>query len=606
MQNEATSTQANLPEGKYRYPGVTPFTTEQENIFFGRDQDEEELYRLLRREPLVVLYGKSGLGKSSLLNAGIVPRCLREGTHSPLVVRFGAWTEGSDKTPLDRAKDALAKDHVSPSFLSRLLPGDNSLWQVAKTRQLNGGGSPLLIFDQFEELFSYPEEQVRRFREELSELLNTGIPLRFRRMVEAAGDLAEADEERLEAPLDARILFAIRSDRMHLLDRLKDHLPTVLRHCFELKALQPDDARDAILLPARAEGNFKTPTFEYQPDALQTILQFLQDPQDGRIEGILLQMLCEKYERQLAEAKGLRLLGAADIGDPAQVVKQYYEEKIDSLPDPERLPARQLIEEGLVSEGEAMRLSLHENYIRSEYGVDKALLERLVDSRLLRAEPFLRGGYTYELSHDRLVPPVLHARSQRREEEARLEAERLERERQLKLEEAQRQAEMERALREKAQASELRARRQRRIAVVVSVLALALALLAGWSYRTAENAKKEAEKQKDQAVSSDSLAQLARDSALLQKNIAQRSDSLAQLARDSALQQKNIALRALADMKVAQEKELSTKIDQYIASANRMKEIGNEIMAKRTLDEAAILAKGYPKLLDKINKARPK
>lgn len=82
-------------QASYRYPGVTPFTTEQAPVFFGRKQDTDDLYRLIRREPLVVLYGKSGLGKSSLLNAGIIPRCVTEGSYNPLVIRFGAWVEGA-------------------------------------------------------------------------------------------------------------------------------------------------------------------------------------------------------------------------------------------------------------------------------------------------------------------------------------------------------------------------------------------------------------------------------------------------------------------------------------------------------------------------------
>ncbi|TAK43020.1 MAG: ATP-binding protein [Saprospiraceae bacterium] len=476
------------PQGtSYRYPGVTPFSTEQQHIFFGRKQDTDELYRLLRREPLVVLYGKSGLGKSSLLNAGIIPACQKKGEYSPFVVRFGAWTEDAKVTPLAATKTALSEGFEPGTFLDSLLPGDASLWYHAKTRQLleiekleieklenSGAGqppiylressisqfpnfpiSPLLLFDQFEELFSYPEAQVQAFREELSELLNTGIPLRFRRMAEASKTLSEEEEDRLEMPLDARIVFAIRSDRMHLLDRLKDHLPNVLRHTFELKALARDDAKDAIVLPAQMisdvgffvtlEGSdlgepptsgipnpksFTTPPFGYSPAALAALLDFLEDEQDKekRVEGILLQMLCEHYERRLVEAQGFTLLDLPQIGDPNDVVQHYYEEKIAALPEDSRLPARRLIEDGLVSEGEAMRLTLHESYIRQEFGVDKTLLEQLVDIRLLRSEPFLRGGYTYELSHDRLVPPVLNARSLRREEEARLEAERQARE----------------------------------------------------------------------------------------------------------------------------------------------------------------------------------
>ena len=112
----------------------------------------------------------------------------------------------------------------------------------------------LLIFDQFEELFTYPEQAIKEFKEELSELLHTGIPLRFRRMAEKADFLTEEDEDKLEAPLEVVKLFAIRSDRIHLLHQLADRLPNVFRHMFELKALRKSDAERAILLPAKIEG----------------------------------------------------------------------------------------------------------------------------------------------------------------------------------------------------------------------------------------------------------------------------------------------------------------------------------------------------------------
>ncbi len=56
----------------YRYPGVQPFKTNESDIFFGRDDDKTKLYNLLMLEKLVVLFGKSGHGKSSLINAGII------------------------------------------------------------------------------------------------------------------------------------------------------------------------------------------------------------------------------------------------------------------------------------------------------------------------------------------------------------------------------------------------------------------------------------------------------------------------------------------------------------------------------------------------------
>lgn len=61
---------------KRRFPGINPFQTEEQDRFFGRDDDIRELHALIALEKVVVLFGKSGHGKSSLLNAGIVPRFL--------------------------------------------------------------------------------------------------------------------------------------------------------------------------------------------------------------------------------------------------------------------------------------------------------------------------------------------------------------------------------------------------------------------------------------------------------------------------------------------------------------------------------------------------
>lgn len=449
---------------RFRYPGVQPFSTEQHDTFFGRDQETAGLYRLLRGEPLVVLHGKSGYGKSSLLNAGIIPLCQDDGVFSPILIRFGAWMEDVQEMPLGASKKMLAYNSDSPTILSQLLPGDDSLWRYAKAWQIKGGGRPLLLFDQFEELFTYPEEAIQAFRQEVAELLAPGIPLRYLRRLEAADapELSEAEEDILEAPLDARIVFAVRSDRLHLLGQLAGYLPNVLRNLYELRALRPADAEAAIVRPAGLPDagkrkEFITPPFSWAPEALEKMMAFLQDEEDeGRVEGILLQMVCHYLEERKVKAEGLSRLGAADLGSLDQIVENYYLEKIASLEDEaERHAARRLIEEGLVMEGEMIRLSLHEAQVEKQFGVGAPLLNRLVDSRLLRAEPFMRGGYTYELAHDRLVEPVLKAKQQRLEEEAR------------------RAREKEKLARELELAEERRKRRRaRRVAALMSLLAL--------------------------------------------------------------------------------------------------------------------------------------
>nr|HMQ63150.1 SUMF1/EgtB/PvdO family nonheme iron enzyme [Flavilitoribacter sp.] len=493
---------------KYRYPGAQPFSTSQQDIFFGRDEDIQRLYQLISLENLVVLYGKSGLGKSSLLNAGILPKILAEGRFRPFQVRFGAYTEGQTSTPAFSTRGQIGLPEKPASYLDKLLPGDDSLWRHIKDRQAYGGENTgyLLLFDQFEELFTYPEEQVLTFKQELKELLNRQVPQRFREALEKqytenALQLSEAELDWLHRPIELKVVAAIRSDRMSLLNQLKDYLPNILRHCYELDALTKEQAEDAILNPAYKKGkDFLAPPFDYENDALDAILDFLTRGHTRKIESFQLQILCQSIERRVIE-ETLPLVTRTDVGDFERIYKHYYGDQIALLGSPaDQLAARKLIEEGLIFEEEERRLSLYEGQIHKSFGISPELLRKLVDSHLLRAEPSMQGGYTYELSHDTLVAPVLQAKAKRREEEQRLaelEAQRA-REAELaalreKAEEERRRAEAEKQLREKAQNNEKRARQRTRLAVLISLIALLAALFALWSYNRSETARKRAD-----------------------------------------------------------------------------------------------------------------
>jgi ABC-type cobalamin/Fe3+-siderophores transport system ATPase subunit len=69
------------------WPGLATFTEEQSAYFFGRDAEARELTRRLERKTLTILFGQSGLGKSSLLQAGVFPRLRAEG-YCPVYLRL--------------------------------------------------------------------------------------------------------------------------------------------------------------------------------------------------------------------------------------------------------------------------------------------------------------------------------------------------------------------------------------------------------------------------------------------------------------------------------------------------------------------------------------
>ncbi|MFZ2901191.1 MAG: SUMF1/EgtB/PvdO family nonheme iron enzyme [Saprospiraceae bacterium] len=566
-----------------RYPGAQPFSTDQKPIFFGREQELDELHRFMLAEQLVVLYAKSGLGKSSLLNAGLMPLVQEEGRLEPLSIRFGAYTEGSKATPLGNAIAGI-REGISGTDenLEKIKPaGEDSLWYHLKTRQLAAGGRGyLLVFDQFEELFTYPEEAVQAFGKQLSELLYTTIPDRFRQQLRAgvkanAAFLPEAGMQRLHRPFELRVIMAIRSDRMSLMNKLKAFLPNILENCYELRSLTIQEAESAILSPAylpMERGPFESPVFDYEDEAVASLVDFLSEGRTQEIESFQLQILCEHAERQVVLKQGKTLVTRSDVANPDLILENYYLGKIEDLPESDRLPARRLIEEGLVFEEEERRLTLYEGQITRTYGIGPALLRTLLDTHLIRSEPSLRGGYTYELSHDTLVAPVLKAKNKR------LEAERLEAEREaLRRKEEEmaalrEKAEKEMRLREKAEVNEKQARQRTRLAAFISIVALALALFAGWSYLQAQKARESADLSAKEALKQKAEADAARIIADSNATVALQKTKEAEDALTLADKNLKIAkaeeARATAALEQVKKEKAATEEQRKIAENN--------------------------------------
>ncbi|MBL7798346.1 MAG: hypothetical protein JNJ90_17760 [Saprospiraceae bacterium] len=469
-----------------RYPGAVPFETEQQDIFFGRSRAREELYNKITLERLVVLYGKSGDGKSSLINAGIVPKALEEANKDsagqddpddilrfePIKIRFGAYrSEKTSETPVEKAfhqilntPPPVTKDDIG------VLADEVSLWRAVRTRSQRSAKSSkfnsiLLIFDQFEEIFTYPPEQYDQFGQQLAEALHVLLPMRYVHEMKRTG----TQIPELRKPIHIHILIGIRSDRIHLLNLLQRHLPNIQKNNYVLPPLNEEEAEDAILFPALKAGDFDAPSFDFENAALRRITNFLTKNDTQPVASFQLQILCESLEKKILATPGVQRISEADVGDPETLYEGYYRDRIAELGDKQdRDAARRLIEDGLIYEEEDRRLSLYEGQIRRDYGVGDALLNRLVDARLLRAEPSLQGGYTYELSHDTLVRPVARMKAVRKNAENR----RRERKQRLRLAGA----------------------------MALAVLGFGLAGITWWQYQAAEKARDEAFSLREEAV----------------------------------------------------------------------------------------------------------
>ncbi|NJN33361.1 MAG: hypothetical protein HC817_02995 [Saprospiraceae bacterium] len=389
---------------------------------------------------LVVLFGKSGYGKSSLINAGLLPDIAKEAV--PIVVRLGSYVAGQMQSPLDNLRSAIDEvltNNLEADFIEKLdVP--TSLWHQLKRKQSRRQRRFVFIFDQFEEFFTYPLPDQQAFKEQLAGLLYTEVPQAVRNITEK---LTPEQQTFIAATFDAKVLFSIRADRMSLLDSMKDKLPAILQKRYELKGLSEKQAKDAIEKPARlVNPQFATPPFEYTPQAIDKIIGELSNYKTKAIEAFQIQIVCDEIEKTVEKGQipdrdqnGLPDVDIENLPDFNNLYENYYHRKITELDPAIQNAAQLLIEEELIFEdpktGEARRLSVDSGVLLHELSINQTLLNQLESTFLLRRESTSTGGFNYEVSHDTMIAPILKSKAKRKalekEEQEKLEAKRKQR-----------------------------------------------------------------------------------------------------------------------------------------------------------------------------------
>lgn len=216
-------------EGLKPFVGLIPLAEEHAKLLAGRDEEIKILMSNLRAARLTVVYGASGVGKSSILRAGVVAslRKLGEeelnnfGTPSFAIAILSSWASDPfvqlNQSIEDGIKAALDVETLDPT------PVTTDLVQMLRTWTDKYGMELLLILDQFEEFFLYhnAERSPGTFAHELPMAVN-------------ASDLR------------VRFLISLRDDSLHLLDRFQSSLPALFENRLQITALSQQNARQAI------------------------------------------------------------------------------------------------------------------------------------------------------------------------------------------------------------------------------------------------------------------------------------------------------------------------------------------------------------------------
>src|SRR5205085_11015684 len=158
------------PEGVEPYRGLSPFLEEHAGLFFGRAAEIKELLNYVKQSGLVAVIGPSGSGKSSLVQAGLLPRVRRGDLPGSEHWKIVMLSPGDDPfgtlaaalAPALREAKAAVDNHLAVTLAEEELGLGQSVKRVLAGQPV--GARLLLIIDQFEELFTLaPEEQQQTF-----------------------------------------------------------------------------------------------------------------------------------------------------------------------------------------------------------------------------------------------------------------------------------------------------------------------------------------------------------------------------------------------------------------------------------------------------------
>ena len=404
--------------------GLASFTEETRAYFFGRDEEVAELSRRVQRKLLTVLFGQSGLGKTSILRAGLAPRLRLQG-YCPIYVRIDYGAESPE--PAEQIKQAISRAARGSGEWTQagVAVEGESLWEFLHHRddvlRDDSGATliPLLIFDQFEEIFTLAQSddsgraRAARFIEELADLVENRPP----KSLEAKLEEDESRAERFDfARGDYRVLIALREDYLAPLEGLKKAMPSISQNRLRLAPMTGEQALAAVLQPGK---------HLVTDEVAAAIVRFVAGGAElahAEVEPSLLSLICrELNDTRVAEGRdGISLDLLA--GSHASILSNFYER---SLAD--QAPAvRQVIEDELLTSS-GFRENIAEERLLSRLkavGADPGTLAVLVNRRLLRIEERL-DVRRVELTHDVLCGVVRSSRDLRREREAREATERL-------------------------------------------------------------------------------------------------------------------------------------------------------------------------------------
>lgn len=402
------------------YRGLTPYTEEDAPYFFGRAGEIANITANLEVARLTLLYGPSGVGKTSVLRAGVIhglqqrarANQVRGGRPEIIPVYFNRW-QGEALIGLTQQIYATTFQLYQgvpniPDLLVEELPSFQEL--LTKLGQQTESDL-LLVLDQFEEYFLYhsAEQSANSFTHAFVQAINT-------------------------PELRVNFLISLREDALARLDHFKGQIPFLLDNRLSIGHLDRTAGREAVLKPLARFNQEAQTSYTIEPDLVTAVLDQVGSgqvtlsrqgtggrPVEGNtdltssteeIEAPYLQLVLEQLwqQEQINDSTNLCLATLnTQLGGANKIVRNYLDDALGALTLADRALAATFLDRLVTPSGTKIALSLDELAYYAEVkpqDIDK-VIQQFQDRRLVRGIQSPTGIVRYEIFHDVLAPALL-------------------------------------------------------------------------------------------------------------------------------------------------------------------------------------------------------
>ncbi len=354
------------PEARTPFKFLDAYGLEDRDLFFGRDLEIRELYSKFYTHPLLLIYGESGSGKTSLIQCGLQAEIPQE---EALFV-FVRMATGTPQAVIEKALNKQINQSSQTEELDELLD--------AVYRQKHK--SVMLVLDQFEEFFIFQPPVVRQhFAKQLAQWLQQKSYL--------------------------RVVISIREEYYAQLSELEKELPTLFDNRLWVRNMSREQAEEVITQPCKQCDIDIESRLSHQ--LLKDLTQDKKDI-DLPILQVVLDSLYHTAKQKQADRLVLSLESYQALGEINKILANFIEQRLKEHQHPEL--SRQVLKAMISAEGtrkistlEAIQQRAKSFGTRIPLEALKQQLQQLSDDRILYED--VENGF-YELRHDRLAIPI--------------------------------------------------------------------------------------------------------------------------------------------------------------------------------------------------------